>query len=166
MFYFHARFPIPNLAYPIPNLVEETGLIHKIVNREETDVIHFHQPEFLTSIPLPFVKWMLHRPTILTINGFPGTSWHYGNAMVDLAGLVYTQTVTRFLMRYADKILLYASNLKSHAKKLGVPEEKMIFPPEGITLSVPENGSQIHEGIRTELGISGDEKQCGDDLGN
>ena len=158
MFYFPAKFLIRNLAYPFPNIIEETKLICNLINREKVDIIHFYQPEFLTSLPLPLIKKKFNKPILLTVNGFPGTSWFYGSFMVDSVGFAYTQTIVRFLIRYSDKLLLYATNLKSYAKNIGVPEEKLIFLPEGVNLNVPKNINEVRETVRIELGVSSDEK--------
>ena len=158
IFYFHAAFPIRNLAYPFPDLTQEIKLICDIIEKKEIDIVHFYQPEFLTSIPLPLIKRRFSKPTLLTINGFPGVSWFYGRLMVDFIGLLYTQTITRVLMRYADKILFYATNLKQYAKRMGVPEEKMVFLPEGLELTIPQNVEEVRETMRRELAISSDEK--------
>jgi len=158
MFYFPVRFPVSNLAYPVPDLLEETRLIHRIVSRGGVDVVHFYQPEFLTSIPLLFVKRALHKPTMLTINGFPGTSWHYGDMVVDLAGLAYTQTLTRILLQDADKVLLYATRLQKYARELGVPDSKMILLPEGVDNDFPKDAKDVRKTVRKGLGVSDDEK--------
>ena len=158
IFYFHAAFPIRNLAYPFPDLTQEIKLICDIIEKKEIDIVHFYQPEFLTSIPLPLIKRRFSKPILLTINGFPGVSWFYGRLMVDFIGLLYTQTITRVLMRYADKILFYATNLKQYAKRMGVPEEKMVFLPEGLELTIPQNVEEVRETMRRELAISSDEK--------
>lgn len=158
VFYFHAIFPIRNLAYPLPDLMQEIKLICNIIERKNVDIIHFYQPEFLTSIPLPLIKKKFNKPSLLTINGFPGVSWFYGKSIVDFIGLIYTRIITSFLMRYADKILLYATNLKRYAKKMGIPEEKMVFLPEGVELTIPQNANEIREIVREELDVSNDEK--------
>jgi len=158
IFYFHAAFLIRNLAYPFPDLTQEIKLICDIIEKKEIDIVHFYQPEFLTSIPLPLIKRRFSKPILLTINGFPGVSWFYGRLMVDFIGLLYTQTITRVLMRYADKILFYATNLKQYAKRMGVPEEKMVFLPEGLELTIPQNVEEVRETMRRELAISSDEK--------
>ena len=158
VFYFHAIFPIRNLAYPFPDLIQETKLIFNIIEKKEIDIVHFYQPEFLTSIPLPLIKKKFNKPILLTINGFPGVNWFYGTPIVNFVGLIYTQTITRFLMRYADKILLYATNLKWYAKRMGMPEEKMIFLPEGIEVNIPQNINEVREITRKELNVSSNEK--------
>ena len=157
MSYFNVAYPIPSLAYPLPDIVEETKLISHIIRQKKVDIVHFYQPEFLTSIPLPLIK-KHGRPILLTINGFPGISWHYGTAMVDSVGLAYTLTIVRSLIKYANKLLLYASNLKLFAKRLGVAEDKMVYLPEGIQLDLPRNTKEIRETTRNELGISDGEK--------
>ena len=158
MRYFNVAYPLPSLAYPLPNILEETKLICDIIEKEKVDIIHFYQPEFLTSIPLLLVKKKFNKPVLLTINGFPGVNWFYGIPIVNFVGLIYTQTITRFLMRYADKILLYATNLKWYAKRMGVPEEKMIFLPEGTEFNIPQNINEVREATRKELGVSITEK--------
>jgi len=158
MRYFNVAYPFPSLAYPFPNILEETKLIFNVVENEKVDIVHFYQPEFLTSIPLPLVKKKFNTPVLLTVNGFPGISWSYGASVVDFVGLSYTQTTVRFLMRYADKILLYATNLKCYAKRIGVPEGKIIILPEGIEFNAPQSTDEAREGVRMELGVSTDEK--------
>jgi len=158
MRYFNVAYPFPSLAYPFPNILEETKLICNIIKEEKVDIVHFYQPEFLTSVPLPLIKKKFNIPVLLTVNGFPGISWFYGESVVDFVGLSYTQTAVRFLMRYADKILLYATNLKQYAKRIGVPEEKMVFLPEGIEFNVPYNNNEGRETVRRKLGVSNNEK--------
>jgi len=157
MYYFGASYPLPNLAYPLPNLVEETKLICNIVKQIDVDIIHFYQPEFLTSLPLPLIRKKFNKPILLTVNGFPGSNWFYGSSIVDLAGRIYTYTITKFLVRYADRILLYATRLKSYGKRIGIPEEKMVFLPEGIEFTVPKNTEEIRETVRTEMNVSNNE---------
>lgn len=155
--YFNVTYPIPSLAYPVPRMTEEINLINNIIQHEKADVLHFYQPEFLTSVPLPLIKAKFNKPTLLTVNGFPGINWYYGSRMVDLAGLVYTHTIARCLVRYADKILLYARNLRFFAKAIGVPDDKMVYLPEGITLDLPKNTKEIRDLTRYKLRVSDDE---------
>jgi len=158
MRFFNVIYPLPKLAYPLPNLIDEMRIINRIIKKNDIDMIHIYQPEFLTSLPLPMIKKKYQKPILLTVNGFPGMNWFYGKKIIDFCGLTYTCTLIKFLFRYTDKILLYNNLLRRYAKKLGVSEEKMVFLPEGINFDTHKYNNELLMKIRMNLRISSDEK--------
>lgn len=135
MQYINNLYLFPNLAYPFVNPITETFHLSNIIKNEGIQLIHFYQPEFLTTLPLVALKRMYRIPVVLTINGIPGYGWKYGNKWVDIIGKIYTKLFLYSLIRKSDYLLLYSSKLEIILKQMGFSNIPCKFIPESIDTS-------------------------------
>ena len=105
MHYVNNCFPVPSIAYPFVNPIEEYRKLLRIVKINDIDILHFCCPEHLICLPILKKKSFANSPIVLSLNDFPGIDWFYGNKFVDLVGLLYTKYVSLRILASADAIV-------------------------------------------------------------
>ena len=145
---------IPIIEYPIVNLLMLYSWMAKIVRIKKVDVIHFTNVEYLTSILVLMIRRFLRIPVVLTVIGFPGFSWFYGNFFVDLVGKAYMFTIGKTILVNVDQVILQASNLIPYAVSLGVPINKIKILLRGVNTQRFRPDRAAGEQIRREYNIN------------
>ncbi|UCG45085.1 MAG: glycosyltransferase family 4 protein [Candidatus Bathyarchaeota archaeon] len=123
---------LPVLEYPFFNLLLLYSWAAKLVERHDIDVVHVEDGAYLTSLLVLMVKKLLRKPVVLSMQGFPGISWFYGNALVDLVGKLYTLTLGRAVLKTADMVVLSTTAYVDDALRLGVPKNRLKVIPRGV----------------------------------
>lgn len=98
-----------------------------------SDVVHLHDVFYQTSWMLAFWARLLGRPVIVTqhVDMIP----HPSSVVRFVQRAVY-RTAGRFVLSTARRIAVLNSNVESFLQKIGVPNEKIIFMPNGVDLSL------------------------------
>jgi len=148
---------LPIIEYPFPNLLMLFFWVKALSRQKDVDIIHVTDSHYLTTLVVPFLKWSLKKPLVLTIIGFPGVSWFYGNFLVDFSGKIYMLTIGRRILKYADKLVLSAKCLTKDAVRFGVPLNKIEVLHRGVNLEVFRPDRMHGESLRRGLGIKKDD---------
>lgn len=143
---------IPKIQYPIPNLFQLTNIIIKISKKYRIDLLNFWTQDYLTSLPVLFLRKIIKVPITVTVGGFPGVDWFYGNKIVDLVGLIHSLFLAGLILRQANRIRLEFFSANAFLLKLGIPNSKMHVIKRGVDI---ERFRPIgkRENIKKELGI-------------
>jgi len=149
---------LPVLEYPLPNLLLLYSWVVLLIRRYKISLIHVEDGAFLTSLLVPLVKKALKKPVILSMQGFPGFSWFYGNHLVDLVAKLYTLTLCKTVLRSADRVVLSATVYVKDALNLGASPDRISVIPRGVDTETffpdPSRRSQM----RRKLNLKDDEK--------
>lgn len=120
-----------NTVYPISPTA--LNAILKIVNNNDIDLIHAHFEIFSTSLASSVAKRIARKPMVLTLHGqgvLPRSS--YGTALLDSMWLLNHNTVERFAVRSADKIIALTNAVCAKARKLGAKMDRISIIPNGV----------------------------------
>jgi len=149
---------LPKIYYFIPHIPRFIDKVLEICKKNDIEILHFWNYEYLTSVLTLFLRKKLQNiPFIITIIGFPGLNWKYGAKIVDLAGLAYTYTIGKTVLKTVDHVILLGRNLIKYALWMGVPAEKISINSFGIDFQEFRPTKKVEE-VRKELGISPSEK--------
>ncbi|MBR9682921.1 glycosyltransferase family 4 protein [Candidatus Woesearchaeota archaeon] len=125
---------ISPLRYSIPNIFHLLKQIKKIYRtNHKIHIWEYYYP--LSVIPLLYAALNRNRKnkTILTTDGFVGYS--YKPKYLTLPFKIYTQLIARFLFKIPKTLTTYGKPLLPHAKKAGVPKNKLKILSTGIHLN-------------------------------
>lgn len=118
---------------------------------KSTDVVHLHDVFYQTSWTLALWARLLGRPVIVTqhVDMIPHPS-----ALVRFVQWAVYRTAGRFVLSTARRIAVLNSNVESFLQKIGVPDEKIIFMPNGVDLSLfhPDESIDASE-VRLQYGL-------------
>lgn len=153
MHYLNNLYLFPHIAYPFVNPITEIYSLTRIIKDKNIQLIHFYQPEFLTTLPLVIIKHLTKIPVILTINGIPGYGWKYGKKWVDLIGKIYTKLIISTLIKRSDYIFLYSSQLKMILRQMGFLNIQCEFIPESIDTSKFIHREAQKDFLRNKYGL-------------
>ena len=152
---FVYRFPsytISKIRYEIPNFLKLTQIIRKECNEHKSDVLEFATPDFLTSIPILYIKKRINIPTIVTVHELRGISCFSVNKIVFEAAHIYTNLLGKRIIRAADGVRLINSSLRKDLLRFGINENKMEIIHMGTDINIFHSHYDKSE-IRRELGI-------------
>lgn len=148
---------LPVIEYPFPNLLIFYSWVVELLKRNKIDLVHVEDGAYLTSLLVLFIKKLLKKPVILSMQGFPGFSWFYGNPFVDWAAKIYTLTVGKIVLRTADMVVLSATAYVEDALRLGVPITKIKVIPRGVDVRIYRPSPKRRKAFREKLGLKDDE---------
>jgi len=145
-------FKFSQLRYPIPNLLALTRKIKNLCDNWNPDLLIYSHINFLTVLPIFYLKRRLKVPSIVTTDCFPGISWFYGDKVVDTIGYLYSMLIGKRVFKLADGIQLMSSQLAEYARRLDIEEHKAFTIPRGVDTDL----FQLRDGderLKSELGI-------------
>lgn len=148
---------LPILEYPFPNLLMLYLWILRIAKTKKVNVIHFTDTGYLTSLPIFLTRAKLKKPIVLTVIGFPGVSWFYGYALVDLVGKIYTYTVGKKVLAAADKVILSATSMIKDAVRFGVPVSRVKVILRGVDTHLFHPDTEQRRSLRKRLALKEDD---------
>jgi len=148
---------LPVIEYPFPNLLIFYSWVVELLKRNKIDLVHVEDGAYLTSLLVLLIKKLLKKPVILSMQGFPGFSWFYGNSFVDWAAKIYTLTVGKIVLRTADMVVLSATAYVEDALRLGVPMDKIQVIPRGVDVRIYRPSLERRKAFREKLGLKDDE---------
>ncbi|GEM_PF-1010942 len=145
-------FKFLQIRYPIPNLFALTHKIKKLCDNWNPDLLIYSHVNFLTVLPIFYLKPRLKIPSAVTTDSFPGISWFYGDKVVDTIGYLYSMIIGKRVFKLADGIQLMSSQLGEYVTKLGIENHKVFTIPRGVDTEMfqPRDGD---EHLKSELGI-------------
>ena len=125
-------FFIPKIKYPIPNLLRLSRIILKLHQKFRFDVISFCRHQFLTTLPVIYLKKTLSVPIAITSGTFTGINWFYPNKLVNYVGKILSLTMNKLVMKKADKIRILSRDLIPIMSKMKIKRDKIKLIPHGI----------------------------------
>lgn len=146
--------PFLSSEQPIPATPSFIINVFKIMKRN--DIIHLWVPYYLTSLKIILIKKLFFpkKKLILTMDTIPGYSFSMGKTM-DKIFLWYNKLFAKIIFGTPEKITLYGRSLIPYALAAGVPENKIMILPTGIS---KKNLESTREDVRKELIIKPDTK--------
>lgn len=144
---------IPNIRYPIPNLFQLTNTIIRVIKKYRIELLDFWNHEYLTTLPVVFLRKIVKVPITVSVGGLPGINWFYGEKIVDFIGLTHSLFIAKLILMRADGIRLEFYSLSEVLSRLGIPNNKIHTVKRGVHTKVfrlRKNG----EKKKTELGIN------------
>ncbi len=148
---------LPVIEYPIPNLMILYSWVVELLRRGKIDVVHVEDGAYLTSLLVLLVKKFLKKPVIMSMQGFPGYSWFYGNPFVDWMAKIYTLTLGKIVLKTADIMVLSATAYVEDAFKLGVPLDKIKVIHRGVDVQMYCPDLERRKAFREKLRLKNDE---------
>lgn len=148
---------LPVIEYPFPNLMIFYSWVVDLLKKNKIDVVHVEDGAYLTSLLVPLVKKLLKKPVILSMQGFPGFSWFYGNPFVDWVAKIYTLTLGKIVLKTADMVVLSATAYVEDALRLGVPMNKIKVIHRGVDVQIYCPNPERRKAFREKLGLKDDE---------
>lgn len=152
-----SSYSIPRIRYPIPNFPKLTTTIIQVVEKYRIDILEFNNHNYLTAIPLLFVRRRIKIPVAMSVDGLVGLTWVYGNKLIDFVALMYTFSVGKQLLKRADGFRLSNAALGQHLARLGIPQSKFQVVYNSIDRLVFHPGYE-RELKRDELGIKPEDR--------
>jgi len=148
---------IPVIEYPLPNLILFYSWVAELIKRNKIDVVHVEDGAYLTSLLVVLVKKVLKKPVILSMQGFPGISWFYGNSFIDWVGKIYAFTIGKLVLKTADNVILSATAFVEDARRLGAPLNRIAVIPRGVDIQVYCPNPKRRKTLREKLDVKEDE---------
>ena len=145
-------FKFPQIRYPIPNLFAFTRKIINLCDSWHPALLIYSHINYLTALPIFYLKPRLEVPSLVTTDSFLGISWFYGDKVVDAIGYLYSMLISKRIFKLADGIQLMSSQLVEYMKKLDIEEHKVFTIPRGVDTDL----FQLRDGderLKNELGI-------------
>lgn len=103
--------------------------VYKIVKQQNIEVMHLLNDLSTNAAFASLASRLTSVPYVYTIQG-PGT--RLGHPVVDPIIGTYHQTIERWIIKRAKKVILLSKSLKSAAEELNVNETRMAVIPSGI----------------------------------
>jgi glycosyltransferase involved in cell wall biosynthesis len=150
-------FKFADIRYPVPNLLTLTRKIKYLCQSWHADLLIYSHINFLTVLPIFYLKPRLKVPSVVTTDSFPGISWFYGNKAVDTIGYLYSMLISKRVLRLADGIQLMSSPLAEYAAKLGIDESRVFTIPRGVDTDLFQPGAGDKR-LKDKLGIKEDDR--------
>jgi glycosyltransferase involved in cell wall biosynthesis len=133
----------------------------KTIKKDQCDLIHICDYEYLTSV-LPAIMKKMHRiPTLIVNDAILGDrTYIFGTRLMDTASRFYTPTLGKKILNDYDQIVLLYSKLAQEARLLGIPPEKIAIIPNGLDMQkIKQHSKGLDRAqIRSRLGIEDNEK--------
>ena len=148
---------LPVIEYPFPNLMILYSWVVELLRKNKIDIVHIEDGAFITSLLALLVKKLLKKPVVLSMQGFPGFSWFYGNPFVDWVAKIYTLTLGKIVLKTADMVVLSATAYVEDALRLGVPIDKIKVIPRGVDVRIYYPNPERRKAFREKLGLKDDE---------
>lgn len=148
---------LPVIEYPFPNLMILYSWVVELLRKNKIDIVHIEDGAFITSLLALLVKKLLKKPVVLSMQGFPGFSWFYGNPLVDWMAKIYTLTLGKTVLKTADMVVLSATAYVKDALKLGVPVSRIKVIPRGVDVRIYNPNTERRKAFREKLGLKNDE---------
>lgn len=148
---------LPVIEYPFPNLMILYSWVVELLRKNKIDIVHIEDGAFITSLLALLVKKLLKKPVVLSMQGFPGFSWFYGNPFVDWMAKIYTLTLGKTVLKTADMVVLSATAYVKDALKLGVPVSRIKVIPRGVDVRIYNPNTERRKAFREKLGLKNDE---------
>jgi len=105
-------------------------VVHRIVRRVRSDIIHAHNLYFQLTMVAPFIKRLTHVPLVTTLH-LPRML--YNRIPLDSFIDTYRATVGGLITRSSDKLIAVSRVVMKHAiADLRVPRQKIVFIPNGV----------------------------------
>jgi glycosyltransferase involved in cell wall biosynthesis len=145
---------LPKIYYFIPFIPQFVGMLLKICEEHDIQIVHFWNYEYLTSVLAVLLRTKLKNlPFIMTVVGFPGLNWMYGETIVDLVGKIYTFTLGRIIFAAVDQVILLGRNLVKYALWMGAAPDRVSVNSFGLDFEafLPK---KTPTDVRRQLGIS------------
>lgn len=141
--------------YRIPHTLSFVpSFVYRIVKQQGVEVMHLLNDLSTNAAFASLVSRLTDVPYVYTIQG-PGT--RLGHPLVDTVIEAYHQTVERWIVDRAKKVILLSSGLIPTAEELGVEEDRMAIVPSAIDPThFSSERSEVKEEakrLRDELGI-------------
>jgi glycosyltransferase involved in cell wall biosynthesis len=148
----------PKIHYTLPFFDKEYQILSELIKKEKCDIIHAYGYESLTTIVPILMKKKFGIPIVLSSDGLVGTSWLYGNTIVDSIAKMYTCTIGKFLFNSYDSLVFVNKNAsKEVSNYFGIHKEKIHTISKGVNFE--QFNLNISKSIvRDRLGIKSDEK--------
>lgn len=140
------------IRFPIPNIIKLSYRIKKICDDWNPDLIVYSHAEYLTSLPMLFMK-KIKIPKIVAIDTLHGVSWMYGNIIVDFGAYVHSMLCVKPLFKIAEGIHLIGSGLCPYISKLGINLEKTFVITRGVDINIFKP-REAKNSLKAELGIT------------
>lgn len=120
---FVTLYKLPHTLTFIPSLV------YKIVKQQDIDVMHLLNDLSTNAAFASFSSRLADVPYVYTIQG-PGTK--LGHPLVDSVIWAYHQTIERWIVKRAKKVILLSRSLIPAAEELRVEQSRMAVIPSGM----------------------------------
>jgi glycosyltransferase involved in cell wall biosynthesis len=153
MLYIGNRYLFRDVAYPIVNPIREYRDLIDTVASEKVDLIHFYFPEHMICLPMLRREDLGDLPVVLSVNGIPGHGWSYGNKYVDVIARMYANHISLKLIKKADLIIPFSSEVRRVLMSLGFDEDRIASM---IAHGVDTNAFRPSDdkiGLRKRLGL-------------
>jgi glycosyltransferase involved in cell wall biosynthesis len=149
---------LPKIYYFIPFIPQFVGMLLRICEKHDIQILHFWNYEYLTSVLAVLLRKRLKNlPFFMTIIGFPGLNWRYGETVVDLVGKIYTYTLGRIIFKAVDHVILLGRNLVKYALWMGIAPDEISINSFGMDLKAFLPKRKPSE-VRRQFGISVSDK--------
>jgi len=145
-------FKFPQIRYPVPNLFALTRKIKNVCDHWNPNLLIYSHINYLTVLPIFYLKRRLKIPSVVTTDSFLGISWFYGDKVVDAISYLYSMLISKRIFRSADGIRLMSSQLIEYAGKLDIEEHKAFTIPRGVDTDL----FRLRDGdkrLKSDLGI-------------
>lgn len=151
-----SAYDIPKIRYPIPVLPKLIKTILEVVNEFGIDVLEFNSHDYLTTLPIFFIRAKVRIPITMSVDGLTGMTYFYGNRLVDFVGLLHTFSLGKEVLKRADGIRLSHEDLVKHLERIGIRPDRLHVVHNAVDLDV-FNPRITTETQRRELGIEKDD---------
>ena len=146
---------VPKIRYDTPNLVRLTSFISEMAVVHDLNIIEFFSSDYITSVPILFIRKRVKFPVVVVVNGLPGISWLTHNRLIDSAGWVYTNLIGKRLIKFADGVRVLNEGLYVNLLKFGVNKRVMQAIHFGVNVNMFR---PCHNPvIRAESGLNADD---------
>jgi glycosyltransferase involved in cell wall biosynthesis len=145
-------FNFPKIRYPVPNFIELNNKIKEIYNNWQPNLIVYSHMDYLTSLPIFFLKNKANPPIIVTNDGLVGLTWFYNHKIVDTIGYIHSRFIAKRIFKVADGIRFMAHGLNECGSKLYIDADKVFVISRGVDTEIFKH-REGKELLRTELGI-------------
>ena len=140
------------IRFPIPNLIKLISIIKEVHNSWNPDLIVYSHAEYLTSLPIFYLKNRMKVPIIVAVDTLHGVSWLYGNIIVDCGAYLHSMLIVKRIFKMADGIHFIGSGLCNYASKLGIDMNKTFVITRGVDIDLFK-ARKGKDSLRAELGI-------------
>lgn len=144
------------IRFPIPNLIKLNNRIKEVHNNWNPDLMVYSHAEYLTSLPILYLKNRMKVPSIVAIDTLHGVSWFYGNIIVDIGAYLHSMLIVKRILRLADGIHLIGSELCKYTSKLSINKNKTFIITRGVDTKLFKP-TDAKEDLKEELGIKSEE---------
>ena len=140
------------IRFPVPNFIKLTNRIKVTFDQWNPDLIVYSHAEYLTSLPIFYLKNKMKAPTIVAIDTLHGVSWFYGSIIVDVGAYLHSMLIVKPIFKIANGIHLIGNELCKYASKLGIDMNKTSIITRGVDTELfkPRDGKNR---LKEKMGI-------------